>query len=65
MCSYIHSHLAMKMLYRSIDNDNYIIYGILPYHKADNDNVAIHYHCPHYDNVLYIIAILSNYMIQH
>ena len=52
----------MKMLYRSIDNDNYIIYGILPYHKADNDNVAIHYHCPHYDNVLYIIAILSNYI---
>ena len=52
----------MKMLYRSIDNDNYIIYGILPYHKADNDNVAIYYHCPHYDNVLYIIAILSNYI---
>ena len=42
------------MLYRirSMDNDNNIaIYGILPYHKAD-DNVAIHYHCPHYDNVL-------------
>ena len=54
MCSYVHSHLAMIMLYRSMDNDNNIIiaiYSILPYHKADNDNVAIHYHCPHYDNV--------------
>ena len=56
MCSYVHIHLAMIILYRrrSMDNDNNIaIYGILPYHKADNDNiVAIHYHCPHYDNVL-------------
>ena len=55
MCSYMHKHLAMIILYRSMDNDNNIrsyIYGILPYHKADNDNVAIHYHCPHYDNVL-------------
>ena len=40
---------------------------MLPYHKVDNDNVAIHYHCQHYDNVLriYHSYIIKLYMIQH
>ena len=66
MCSYVHIHLAMIILYRirSMDNDNNIaIYGILPYHKADNDNiVATVFIIIVHTMIMYYHSYLSNYI---